>query len=59
MIKYLLLILSAGLFSSCTTVVEPVTAPETSTTAVMRESRTSVDPYTGGHRTDTTTTIAR
>ena len=59
MIKYLLLILSATLLASCTTVVEPVSPPVTNTTSVTRESQTTVDPFTGGRRTDTTTTIAR
>ena len=61
MIKYLLVILSAVLLPSCTTVVEPVhTTPATpATTSVTRQSQTTVDPFTGGHRTDTTTTIAR
>ena len=59
MIKYLLLTIAAVSLPACTTVVEPESPPRPASTSVTRESQTTINPYTGGQRTHTTTTIAR
>ena len=57
--KYFLLALLAVSLPACTTVVEPAAPPRATTTSVTRESQTTISPYSGAQRTDTTTTIQR